>query len=328
MIDESIQSKGGKARAEKLSDERLAAIASNAAKARWAAVKTYTATHKGNFKPEFGVDVDCYVLDDPQKTTVISQTGTAVALGLSPRGNALPRLLANKALSESVSAELRGKLTQTIRFQWAPVGAETPPIKGFGYDSGLLIDICRAIEAAAPQLGSRYERIIAQARIIQGAAAKAGIRNLVYALAGYSPTTQEVIDAFKLYVQEEAKKYEKEFPPELYAQWYRLYQIPAIVGRGRPWQFKHLTVRHIYYPLAKSNGKILELVRALKAKDGDRQKKLFQFLNEVGARALRMQLGRVLEMAEDSESRGDYESRINRRFGDQQEFDFGDRPAA
>lgn len=57
-------------------------------------------------------------------------------------------------------------------------------------------------------------------------------------------------------------------------------------------------VRHIYYPLAKSNGKILELVRALKLNDGDRNKKLFQFLNEVGARALRMQLGRVLEMSE------------------------------
>jgi hypothetical protein len=51
---------------------------------------------------------------------------------------------------------------------------------------------------------------------------------------------------------------------------------------------------------ALCNGKILELVRALKAKDGDRQKKLFQFLNELGARALRIQIGRVLEMSESS----------------------------
>ena len=46
--------------------------------------------------------------------------------------------------------------------------------------------------------------------------------------------------------------------------------------------------------LARSNGKILELMRAAKAQDGDRNKKLLQFLNELGARALRMHLGRLL----------------------------------
>jgi hypothetical protein len=39
-----------------------------------------------------------------------------------------------------------------------------------------------------------------------------------YTLAGYNPTADEVITAFKLYVQEEAKKYEPEFPNELYAE--------------------------------------------------------------------------------------------------------------
>jgi len=121
-------------------------------------------------------------------------------------------------------------------------------------------------------------------------------------------------------VQEEAKKYEKEFPEELYMQWYRLYRIP-VPTRGKPWDFKHLTVKHIYFPLAKSNGRILQLVRALKAKGGDRRKKLFQFLSELGARALRIQLGRVLEMAESSPDPLAYERRIAERFGGQQELD-------
>src|SRR6185437_17005989 len=107
--------------------------------------------------------------------------------------------------------------------------------------------------------------MIEQAQIIIGPSAKNGIRQLVYALAGYNPTTDEVIAAFKLYVQEEAKKYEQEFPNELYMQWHRLYDIPVPV-RGKPWQFKQLTVRDVYYPLAKSNGKILQLLRALKGK--------------------------------------------------------------
>jgi hypothetical protein len=115
--------------------------------------------------------------------------------------------------------------------------------------------------------------------------------------SGYNPSTEEVIAAFKLYIQEEARKYEPEFPSELYAQWHRLYNIPVPV-RGKPWHFKYLTVRHIYHPLAQSSGKLYALLKALKAKDGDRAKKLFQFLNEIGARALRMHLGRVLEMAE------------------------------
>jgi P63C domain len=111
-----------------------------------------------------------------------------------------------------------------------------------------------------------------------------------------------------------------EFPSELYTQWHRLYDL-AIPKRGNPWHFKSLTVRHVYFPLAKSNGKILELLKALKAQGGDRKKKLFQFLNEIGARALRIQLGRVLEMAESSPDKFAYENKIAERFGGQKELE-------
>jgi hypothetical protein len=42
---------------------------------------------------------------------------------------------------------------------------------------------------------------------------------------------------------------------------------------------------------------------------GDRAKKLFQFLNDIGARALRIQPGRVLEMAESSPDKFTYENK-------------------
>ena len=51
----------------------------------------------------------------------------------------------------------------------------------------------RAVALLAGKLGKRYARIIAQAAIINGAAAKAGITGLVYALAGYRPEVEEVI---------------------------------------------------------------------------------------------------------------------------------------
>lgn len=106
-----------------------------------------------------------------------------------------------------------------------------------------------------------------------------------------------------------------------YAQWYRLYEIPTL-ERGKPWHFKYLTVNHIYYPLAQSSGKIYELLKANKARGGDRAKKLFQFLNEIGARALGRHIGRVQEMAESSPDKESYERRVRERFGEQREFEF------
>lgn len=311
----------GLARAQALTPDQKRMIAEKAAAARWG--RLFKATHKGNFKEEFGIDVECYVLDDASKTAVISQSGMARAIGLSPRGNAFPRFLTSRAISERLGADLNEKLQKPLKFQWEPAGAgQQPPALINGYDVTVLIDICRVIleAGAARKLTHNQEPLMKQASIITTASAKNGIKDLVYALAGYSPSAEEVINAFKLYVQEEARKYEQEFPNELYMQWHRLYEIP-IHSRGKPWHFKHLTVRHIYFPLAKSNGKIFELVKALKAKDGDKQKKLFQFLNSVGARALRIQIGRVLEMSESSNDRFGYEMKIAERFGGQTELE-------
>jgi hypothetical protein len=322
-VDETKQKAGkvgGAKRAEILAPERRSEIAQKAAAARWLP----RAIHRGSFKEKFGIDVDCYVLDDQSRTAVISQRGMAEALGINTTsGAAFPRFLASKVMAKFVGAEIREKIENPLKFLGGSGGAEQPPKPVYGFDVTLLIDVCNAIiEAeAGGTLRESHAQVAKQAHVILSASAKSGIKGLVYALAGYSPTTEEVITAFKLYVQEEARKYEREFPPELYLEWHRLYQIPVPL-RGRPWQFKHLTVKHVWFPLAKSNGKILELVRALKARDGDRQKKLHQFLNEVGARALGRHIGRVQEIAETSSSAAEYEARVHARFGDQRELDF------
>ena len=274
------------------------------------------ATHKGNFKKEFGIDVECYVLNDGNKTAVISQSGMGSALGLGEGGSRLPRLINRKSLSKYIGPELREKLEKPIIFQTGTAGLNNTI--AYGYDVANLIDICRAIIAADQDEGLHRSQVklVNQAHIIISASAKAGIQGLVYALAGYKPEVEEVIQAFKKFVQEEAKKYEKEFPTELYAEWQRLYDITPPT-RGKNWKEMHLTVDHIYTPLAKSNGKLLDLLRSAKLSDGNRSKKLFQFLNEVGTRALRMHLGRVLEMAESSPNKHAYEAKIAERFGGQ-----------
>ena len=315
------RAKGGIARAEALSSEQKHEIAKKAAAARWG----YKASHRGNFQEEFGIDIDCYVLDDASKTPVISQRGMGQAIGFSRRGSRFTVFASSQTMDGYIGRELREKIENPLVFQLPGAAAASPvSAQANGYDATILIDICNAIlaaKAAGKLSGARYDKMIEQARIITVASAKSGIRQLVYALAGYDATREEIIAAFKLYVQEEAKKYEPEFPPELYVQWHRLYGAPVPV-RGKPWLFRHLTINHVYVPLARSNGKILELMRALKAQDGDRNKKLFQFLNELGARALRMHLGRLLEITESSPDRIAYERKVTDRFGGQHEFDF------
>lgn len=311
------KAKGGHARALALSDARKRQIAAKAAAARW--VK---ATHKGNFKEDFGIDVECYVLDDESKTAVISQRGMGEALGLSKGGGSrLPRFVSSKSIDPYVGPELRQKLGKPLIFQGVAAGPNLPsPGTVYGYDVTILIDLCKAIlEAdAAGAMLERHESVVRQAHIIIGASAKAGIKGLVYALAGYNPQAEEIIASFRAYVLEEAKKYEKEFPPELYLQWARLYGVRVTPGGGsRSWKNLHLTIDHVYTPLAKSDGKLLGILRDARRNSGKRADKLFQFLNEIGARALRIQLGRVLEMAEDSATKEAYEKRINDRFGRQ-----------
>ena len=314
---------GGLARAESLSQEKRIEIARKGAIARWGE-RPFLVFSRGNFLEHFGIDVDCYVLDDAPRTAVISKRGMGQAIGFSKRGDRLTVFVNSQNMEGYIGRELKEKIENPIIFQRSKAAAENPISEhAHGYDATILIDICKSILDArngGKLSGPKYARMVSQAQLILSASAKSGIKGLVYALAGYNPSAQEVIDAFKLYVQEEAKKYEPEFPNDLYRQWHRLYEI-EVPKKGKPWQFKHLTVKHIYYPLAQSNGKIYELVKALKAKGGDRKKKLFQFLNEVGARALRIHLGRVLEMCESSDKKEMYETKVSKRFGVQQELD-------
>jgi len=311
---------GGKARAKSLTPNQRKAIARAAARARWARAGKEPlprATHKGSFKEEFGTDVDCYVLNDPQKTPVISQRGMGQALGLALRGNAFPRFLSSKAMTGVIGADLREKIDNPLLFQWESGGA-APPLLVNGFDATILIDVCKAVLQADSddRLAKNQKLVPKNAQIILNASAKAGIKGLIYALAGYDATKEEVVAAFKFYVREEARNYEKEFPDQLYEEWYRLYRLPK-PERNKPWKFRHLTVDQVYRPLARSNGKIMELTKLQRENSNARYKKLHQFLSDIGVKALRTQLGQLLGIARISNSKKEYEGFFQRLFGEQ-----------
>jgi hypothetical protein len=206
-------------------------------------------------------------------------------------------------------------LTKPLVFQWGSTGAQLPV---HGFDATLLVDVCRAVIDAESQglLDRQQAGVAKQAHVILGASAKAGIQGLVYALAGYDATRDEVIAAFKRFVSDEAREYEKEFPNQLYEEWYRLYELPK-PERNKPWKFKHLTVDQVYRPLAKSSGKILALTQKSRAESANKHAKLHQFLTEVGVKALRTQLGQLLGIARIARTKEEYEDFFERLFGEQ-----------
>jgi hypothetical protein len=115
----------------------------------------------------------------------------AEALGLrGTSGAELPRFLGGRKIAPYVGRELTEKLENPIVFQGVAPGANVPPPTVFGYDVTILTDVCKAIIKAEAEgnLLKHQERIAQQAHIIVGASAKAGIKQLVYALAGYNPT--------------------------------------------------------------------------------------------------------------------------------------------
>lgn len=316
------RAKGGAARAAKLTPERRSEIAKKAALARHGSGKPLQATHKGNFQEDFGFDVECYVLGDEAKTAVISQRGMGLALGLGEGGSRLPVFIKGKTISTYVGHELRQKLENPLIFQGPTVGTNSPPAPQiYGYDVTILIDLCKSILAASAEgkLLKSQVNFAKQAQIIVNASAKSGIQGLVYKLAGYDATRSEVVAAFKFYVREEAREYEKEFPTQLYDEWYRLYELPK-PERNKPWKFKSLTIGHVYHPLARSNGRILQLTKAQRDSSEERSKKLHQFLSDVGVKALRTHLGQLLGIARISKTSNEYEDHVQTLFGEQPDF--------
>ena len=315
------KAKGARFLAEMMTPGERTDRAKKAALARWGP----KAIRKGSFQKEFGLDVECYVLDDEHRTAVIHQRGIGSILGFSKQsGGRFTRFIDGKNIAPYLGPELRGKLENPIIFQdLNTVSGKDSNKRLHGFDVTLIIDVCKAIVAAEADrsLTKNQERIANQAHIILNASAKAGITGLVYALTGYDVTREEVITAFKLYVQQEAREYEREFPVQLYEQWYRLYQLPK-PERNHPWKFKHLTINHVYVPLAKSNGKIHDLVVTERITNGKPWNRLHQFLAEIGVKALRTHLGQLLGIAQVSKNKDEYELHVNNIFGDQFMFDF------
>jgi len=309
---ETGRAKGGKARAEKMTQAELSESARKAAAARWEKEKEVIDAVCGSpDKPlRIGdVEIDCYVLVDG--TRVVTQASFLGALGRHRRAKSyrernadLPPILQGKAISPYIPSTILEK-ARPITFS-LPNGG-----RASGYNAELLPEVCevylRAREAKA--LSAPQERTAAQAEIIMRGLATVGIIALVDEATGYQDirARDALATILEEFIAKEIQAYVQTFPPDFYGEMFRLRGLPFPVETvHKPQYFGHLTNDVVYKRLAPG---VLEELQKTTPKDskGRRKHKFFQRLtSNIGYPKLREHLGSVVTLMKISNDWDDF----------------------
>lgn len=228
-------SKGGTARALKLTPERRREIASRAVAMRWAkkrgkdasqSVIAPEAKHKG-FLNVVGVDIPCYVLNTGER--VIGRTSATELLTGIKGGGDLEKYLGVAPLKPFIKLDL--VLERMVSFRLPEVEGLERDVKGLPTD--LMIEVCQGMVAALEasnqpnaqhKLTQRQAEIAIKAGMFLAACAKVGLDALVDEATGYQYERAEDALQVKLraYLATEMRQWEKTFPDELWTEFGRL----------------------------------------------------------------------------------------------------------
>lgn len=261
-------SKGGEARAAKLSRQQRSEIARKAVQARWAKEKGYepivldqeessqasnptlpTAKHKG-FLNLLEMNIPCYVLDSGQR--VIGRTATTEMLsGFKAQGD-LEGYLRSQNLKPFVDIDI--VVAKMVSFRLPEVEQLGREVKGLPAD--LLIEICQGLVAAMQasqqevpkvKLTPRQIGMAVKASMFLAACAKVGLDALIDEATGYQFVREEDALQVKLraYLEKEMRKWEKTFPDELWVEFGRLTDWHGSVT-NRPKYWGQLVMALVY----------------------------------------------------------------------------------
>ena len=248
--------KGGKARASVLTSDERRAIASKAAKSRWAKQKgepipegTESQTSEAARQPEtiftpqervshfhgeleFGsLTIPCHVLDDGSR--VIAQREVVKALtGRENSSGAIGPLIGIAALSPHISEEDVAR--KIIQFKLSGPGHQ---MVAYGYEATLLVEICEAFLRARDDgtLTDAQMRVAQRADIILRSCAKVGIIALIDEVTGYQEVRQRNALQLKLqaFISDEIQEWAKLFPDDFWHELARL-EHTRYSPRSRP----------------------------------------------------------------------------------------------
>jgi hypothetical protein len=316
--EQNIQSKGGQARATKLTRQRRAEIARKAAQARWDKLggKAVVAHYGAPERPLRigGIEIPCYVLSDG--TRVLAQRGLQSGIGLSEGGgpSGARKIAALMSRLNNKGIDVRGLVARAnspIRF--------IPPHGGNpadGYEATILPDVCAVIIDADQKgkLDARLKRLAERAAILQHGFATVGIIALVDEATGYQEqrardALAKILEAF---VAKELRRWISTFPAEFYKEMFRLRKLPYDGSVKRPSYIGHLTNDLVYARLAPG---VLDELRRLIPRDerGRLRHHLHRRLTEdVGHPKLRQHLASVTTLMKASENWDQFKKMVNR----------------
>ncbi len=275
------QSKGGQARAMKLSAEEKSESASRAAKARWG--KLAKATHTGELAIG-AITIPCAVLQNGQR--VLSQGGLLTALGRSRQvkggqgatsdgGDKVPAVIAAENLKPFIPDDLT--VTTTPVEYVMPHGG-----RAFGYAAELLPIICEVYLSArqANALRESQALVAERAEILVRGLARVGIVALIDEATGfqYDRQREALQDLLKEFISNELRRWVKTFPPSYFREMCRLRGETYRPDLQLPRYFGHLTNNIIYKRLAPG---VLDALQQKNPKEGARRKsRHHQWLSE------------------------------------------------
>jgi hypothetical protein len=294
-------SKGGRTRAQRLSPEERSEIARLAAEKRWEAThgESPRATHEGVLTIN-GIEIPCAVLKDGQR--LITLSGLMQALGRARQAKGRQYYRDDDGLPVFMSAQnLKPFITKDLLLASAYV--EFRPLRGpraFGFRAEILPNVCdmflEAEEAGA--LTKQQQHIAARAKILIRGLAHVGIIALVDEATGYQQerARDALAKILEDFIAKELRPWVRTFPPEFYAEMYRLngWQLSEVPNAPKPRVVGKYTDDLVYKRLAP--GVRDELKRlTLRTEKGYLKNKLHQRLtDEVGNPKLREHLAVVV----------------------------------
>lgn len=308
-------SKGGKARASKLSADERSESARRAAEARWG-TSVAVATHFGELIIGDRM-IECAVLEDG--TRVVNQGTVLQALNRAP---SMGRREITEGRAPFISAgNLRPFISKELDDLSTPIEYRVPgsKLKHVGYPAEILPMVCEVyLDARAEGVLVPNQRATAEAaEILVRGLARVGIIALVDEATGYQEVRarKELQKILEAYVEAEFRPWVKTFPDEFFQEIYRLQGWDYRPGTSKRTPYVGKLINHYIY--AQLPGGVLEELQKLNptVAKGRRARKHHQHLTaDTGNPHLDKQISTVTTLMRIASDLNEFEELFARAF--------------
>ena len=254
--------------------------------------------------PIGGVELDCYILDDDERTPTRILSASAVFKAFErpqqsmnskvmTEGIKVPPFMAAKNILPLIDQDILKLIT--------PVYFMDGGVKKRGYKAELLPIICDLYLQVQREgrLLPNQKKIADKAGIMLAAFAKVGVAALIDEATGYQINRKS--DALRIlleqYIEDGVRKWMKQFPDEFFSELDRLYGNENLKANQRLRYYGRFISTYIYKPMENEYLK-LELDKKNIKDDGERAARFHQWLTDFGKNQLILQIGRVMGVME------------------------------